>query len=46
MMWCAVSFQTGETDMAITTEDARRDRFTTFMPQLIKSEIAMYFSYL
>jgi hypothetical protein len=38
-MWCAVSFQTGETDMAIPTEDARRDRNTTFMPQLIKDGI-------
>jgi hypothetical protein len=38
-MWCAVSFQTGKTDMAITTEDARRDRNTTFMPQLIKNKI-------
>jgi hypothetical protein len=38
-MWCAVSFQTGKTDMAIPTEDARRDRNTTFMPQLIKNKI-------
>jgi hypothetical protein len=38
-MWCAVSFQAGETDLAITTEDARRDRNTTFMPQLFENKI-------
>jgi hypothetical protein len=45
-MWCAVSFQTGKTDMAITTEDARRDRNTTFMPQRGKNEIYIDYSYL